>query len=355
MSSVSTAKWTIIDVPEAGDQQATYTFRCVNAVDFQIGYDLVFGLAGTLNQAIGSLQLSIAEHSGPDPKNMSWSTPAKLALEKVWPRFYLQNLVSAIAAAPTDPVTEFAAGAPMRLSWESNGTWFEVYEKARPTPVYAGTATYCDVPGVSTDTTFFVVASVSGNPPGDENGPGFEPILLYDSIGVTISNPVLTPTSVSASGGLAGASLAVSGAASAKDVQATGAITAESVAASSGISGASVTASGAVSGASLAVTGAATAASIAASGQISAASVAATGQVSAGSVSTTGAVSASTVYAKGMQTSVGDSIALMAQNNSPVPPDPGFSPAPMSSTTAPRSRCSPASLCTGGFGRESLT
>ena len=206
------------------------------------------------------LQLSVTEHSGTDAASMTWNEVGTFQFDKAWPRFYLQNVVAAAPDAPAQPVTEFPAGAPIRLSWDSNGTWFEVYEKAQAAPVYGGTAAYCDLPGVMTDTTLFVVASGSGDPAGAEDGTDFEPIALHDSLAVTVSNPVLTPTSVIASGPLGRASLDVSGT----------------------VSAATVSASGEVSGGSLFTTGSVSAASVAATGQVAAASVIAEESVLAG-------------------------------------------------------------------------
>ena len=184
--------------------------------------------------------------------------------------------------APTEPVTEFVAGGRIRLSWESNGTWFEVYEKANPKPVYAGAQTFCDLTGVLTDTTFFVVGEMAGGQPAPGGSPegeptpsgppegdapeGFAPVYLYADITVTVSNPALTPGSVACAGPVSAASLSASGAITGATLAASGGVTAGSLAASAGVTAASVAASGQLSGGS-----------VAAAGQVSGASLAVTG------------------------------------------------------------------------------
>nr|WP_295874732.1 hypothetical protein [uncultured Chitinophaga sp.] len=43
------------------------------------------------------------------------------------------------------PVTQFIAGSPFSLKWDSNGTNFNLYANDNPQPVYSGPATSCDV------------------------------------------------------------------------------------------------------------------------------------------------------------------------------------------------------------------
>ena len=124
----------------------------------------------------------------------------------------------AFAATGTDPrvpCTEFANGAPIKLSWESNGTSFKITMKDG-TEVYAGSETHCTLEnGVASDTTFFLVASVTGNPGQHEDPAGSEAFHLYDTLTVTIFNPHLTPRTVVTRGDFAtGGTLTVQGVAS---------------------------------------------------------------------------------------------------------------------------------------------
>ena len=215
--SVNTAKWSVSSIetktgkelgltdPEKAEvSYATFTFETRTPADNQIDYNLVFGLSAAVNQAIGEFDYIIWETSGTanDPASFTLKKGETddFQLEKVLPKFYLKNLVATTTAAPTVPSTEFANAAGIRLSWESNGTFFQLFEKNKPAPIYAGSRTsFTITAGAATDTTFILVASVTGNPDGD-SGAGYEPIYLYDSITITISNPDLTPKSSAVSG-----------------------------------------------------------------------------------------------------------------------------------------------------------
>jgi hypothetical protein len=88
---------------------------------------------------------------------------------------------------------------------------------------------------VSRDTTFVLAASMTGSPGQDTPQGGYQPIYLYDSLTVTVSNPVLTPTSVTVAGGLTvggatGLATTSTGALTAASATVTGALQAGSVA-----------------------------------------------------------------------------------------------------------------------------
>ncbi|WP_417670325.1 hypothetical protein [Roseibium sp.] len=231
-NSVNTPKWTmtlaeIVDGSviglTVGKSYARYTFETRTQTDNKIDYDLVIGLVADVNRATGTFEYLIQETSG-STNDPSTFTPKKAVfeLEKTTPQFYLNNFVATSTAAPTVPATEFANGAPIRFAWESNGTFFEIYEKNASTPVYSGTATTCTLTsGVKTDSTFILVASVTTGSAGSGGG-GYEPIYLYDSLTVTVSNPDLTPASISVSGDArVGGTLGVSGATTAGSIAAT--------------------------------------------------------------------------------------------------------------------------------------
>lgn len=112
--------------------------------------------------------------------------------------FYLQSFI-ANTVGGKQPVSEFANGAPIQLSWDSNGTAFTVYAAGDADPVYSGPSTSCVIEAGRTDTTTFILsATVTGGGQSGTPAPGFETVTLYDALTVTISNPDETPRSVGA-------------------------------------------------------------------------------------------------------------------------------------------------------------
>jgi hypothetical protein len=220
ISSLNNTTWSIIS-DDAGRRNelnlATslylVTFVCKDQTAWLINYNLVLGLAAQVNTVVGDFTVQVFEKSGTSAGNLTYKDPALFTLSKETPQFYLQNLVATAVGAPTIPATEFTSGQPFTLAWDSNGTFFQIYEKGNPTPIYAGMQATCTIQsGVQTDTTFFLVAMMTSNPTGDNPPPSFAPIYLYDALTVTISNPNLTPASVVASGNVTGTSLNVNGA-----------------------------------------------------------------------------------------------------------------------------------------------
>jgi hypothetical protein len=205
--SLNTKKWTItsqvkkgsdIGIGALSDQDyATFTYDCISSTDYLINYNLVFGVFGAVDSMVGDTQVMIRENSGTS-SDPSTFTPkvGSFPVSKAWPQFYLTNLVATTPSSPTVPTTDFANGAPIRFAWESNGSYFQLFMKDQTTPIYSGTATTCTLPGISRDTTFVLAASMTGAPGQDIPQGGYQPIYLYDSLSITVSNPVLTPTSV---------------------------------------------------------------------------------------------------------------------------------------------------------------
>jgi hypothetical protein len=249
VQSASSGAWETVEVrtgpwPGAGDDpyaHFTFTPRDNEPSSWNVGKNLVLGLQMTVNQMPGSFDYKIAETSGTDPKEMVQRV-ATIPLIKTAPQFYLQNLVAVTpnqpASAPVIPLTELALGAPFALQWESNGTWFEIYEKGSTAPVYSGSVPRYPAdpndpspPSLKTDTTFYLCASVTGDPSGDSPSQGYETIYLYDSLTLTVSNPALTPSTVKATGDVAtqadlsAATLGVSGSATVGSVGVDGAAT----------------------------------------------------------------------------------------------------------------------------------
>jgi hypothetical protein len=211
-ASASTNKWAVTTVLRMGRElgldtgvvYASFTYDCVSPTDYRIDYDLVFGAFGAVNEVSGDCAVLIRENSGTtnDPATFTSKT-STVTISKVSPRLYVDNFVATAPPTPTVPTTDFPAGAAINFAWESNGTYFQIFAKGQTTPVYAGTNTRFSRPaGVTSDTTFVLVASVTGNPGQDTPQGGYQPIYLYKSLTVTVSNPVLTPSSISVSGGL---------------------------------------------------------------------------------------------------------------------------------------------------------
>lgn len=205
--SVNTAKWGMVSleikkaselgIVEASDTFAVYTFQCRDPRDYRIDYPLVFGLKVEVNAIPGDFAYLVREHSGTtsDSAQFTWKD-CSFTLTKATPHFYLSNLMATQPESPTVPTTEFGNGKSIRLSWESNGTYFQLFRKNEPKPIYAGMATtYTVADGVKADTTFVLVASMAGDGGGDRAG-GYEPIYLYDALTVTVADPDLTPKTV---------------------------------------------------------------------------------------------------------------------------------------------------------------
>ena len=207
----NTSKWAITTVEiksgrELGLdndlQYASFTFQPRAQNDYLINYNLVFGVQGPMTQIIADCMIKIYENSGTtnNPNDFTLKeTSFKVSAST--PQFYLQNFATTAPASPTVPATEFANGADIQFSWESNGTFFEIYQKSVAKPIYSGTQTNFKLRGgVATNTSFFLVAMMSGNHGGDQPFGNYQPIFLYDALTITISNPDLTPRSAIISG-----------------------------------------------------------------------------------------------------------------------------------------------------------
>ncbi|SKA44452.1 hypothetical protein SAMN04488128_106406 [Chitinophaga eiseniae] len=82
------------------------------------------------------------------------------------------------------PVTQFTAGSPFSVRWDSNGTNFSLYVNGNSQPLYTGNATSTDLPrGLQANTTLILEA---------DNGED----KRYAFLTVIISNPVLTPDTI---------------------------------------------------------------------------------------------------------------------------------------------------------------
>ncbi|HEY0037889.1 MAG TPA: hypothetical protein VGB66_14430, partial [Longimicrobium sp.] len=139
-SSSNTNRWSMTSQVKKGSElweglvadqsYSTFIFEAITPSDYLINYNLVFGVFGAVNGIMGTSMVAIQENSGTtsDPNTFS-SKHAYYPVQKEFPRFYLQDLVSTTPSAPTVPTTDFANGAPIRLAWESDGTFFQVFQQ----------------------------------------------------------------------------------------------------------------------------------------------------------------------------------------------------------------------------------
>jgi hypothetical protein len=221
-ASLSTNRWSVSARVATGAEtglsravaDSVYTeffFDCSNAPDYSIDYGLALGVAGSVATTTGTGTVVVGEHSGstPDPSGFTLKETT-CSLATVWPQFYLENFIAAAPGNPTLPCSAFAAGSPVSLSWESNGSYFEVYVGDSGAPAWHGTDTLCQLPGYLVDTTCILVASLTG-PASSTPSSGFEPVYRYGSLTITILQPQLTPDSVTVGNGLTAASVGVSG------------------------------------------------------------------------------------------------------------------------------------------------
>lgn len=246
-AAVNTGKWVqtsmeVVDgetVGLAAGDWARFNYDLKEISDDQITYNLVFSLTGPVNNVIGTCTVAVQEQSSTvnnpsDFRINEGSFSVSLAL----PQLYLNNFVATKAASPTVPCTQFGNGEAINFAWESNGTWFQLYKKHDTAPFYAGAASTCTLSGgVPTDTTFFLVAAMTGDPGQDQPSGGFETIYLYDALTITIGNPDLVAKSllVNQNASVSG-NLGVTGTATVSGQSALGAVTASTLNVSGGTS-----------------------------------------------------------------------------------------------------------------------
>jgi hypothetical protein len=110
--------------------------------------------------------------------------------------FFLENF-RALGPDGVTPRSRFANGEKIALAWDSNGTAFKVYAGQDNKPVTT-TARSCTMPGRSDTTTFILEATVTGGSRSGTPQEGFETVTLYQALTVVVSNPDLTPSSLTA-------------------------------------------------------------------------------------------------------------------------------------------------------------
>ncbi|MFF3755346.1 hypothetical protein ACFYYH_33715 [Streptomyces sp. NPDC002018] len=198
--STSSGQWTVASLVQVTGEELGLaqsgqfyraTFRSVDEEYDLIGDTLDFGLSGPLSISTGPLAYYIQEHSGTTSDRDDYTKKSRvLTLTVTEPVFYLHSFLARGEAGATAPRTKFTGGSPVYLTWESNGTYFRLYDGDGDL-VQEGPETYCSIgyDVITMDTTFTLVASMS--PETEGNGSGFEPIYQYATLTVTITDPTL--------------------------------------------------------------------------------------------------------------------------------------------------------------------
>ncbi|GAA3690647.1 hypothetical protein GCM10022224_065130 [Nonomuraea antimicrobica] len=149
-----------------------------------IDQPLKISITGNIAAAPGSeLTCPTTETSGTTSGKYTPKSPQDLTWETAEPVFYLHNFLASAPDRPTIPRTKFKAGDEILLTWESNGSEFQLYDGVGAT-LYEGPATSYTISGstIVSDTTVTLRASVTT---------GFEASDRYATITVTITNPTL--------------------------------------------------------------------------------------------------------------------------------------------------------------------
>jgi hypothetical protein len=144
-------------------------------------------ISGSVSIGVDGADIILSELSAlvsPTPTFSVKKTPLHMDMEKDLPLF-VRSFVAKSVANPTVPDSEFANGAAISLSWESNGTNFLLYRKAELDALDLGSSTSCNLPeGITSDTTFVLVATL--NSPQSVS-------TLYEALTLTVSNPTYGP------------------------------------------------------------------------------------------------------------------------------------------------------------------
>lgn len=166
-----------------------------------VTYPLVFSISGLIAAAPGDpLLVQVVESSSTKPQGFTRKDARTLSMPVIQPVFYLRNFLARSASSPTVPRTRINAGDSIQLSWESNGSYFWLYDGENDTPRYEGTGTSWTVPSgtIHNDTTFVLKASAAD---GTQQAvpDGFETVEQYASLTITVKNPTLTGLTVTGS------------------------------------------------------------------------------------------------------------------------------------------------------------
>ncbi|MET1110066.1 MAG: hypothetical protein ABWX67_00920 [Allosphingosinicella sp.] len=161
---------------------AAIKFYTLDANAYEIDYPLQLTLTGRVGAGPGGrFPVVVQEHSGAASTAMAARRGTVGVVSDTAP-FYLANFVATAVGRPILPTTDFANGATVILSWDSNGDRYALWRKMETAPFWTGSETTCSFTGPTNDTPYFLVAT-SNDP--DVTGP------LYDTITITIANPDL--------------------------------------------------------------------------------------------------------------------------------------------------------------------
>ena len=166
-------------------------------IDFDLQFS--FNIQG-LDTNSGPFKAMIVESANTDGSTNYNSATIENDLTKSSPIFYVDNFIASSSGTGHDlnvPVGGFPNGEAFILSWQSNGTLFNIYTTEGTAPIYSDSDTQFLVSaGISKDTTFILQAQVTGGPESGTPAPGFETIYLYKALTVTCNNSDLTPKSI---------------------------------------------------------------------------------------------------------------------------------------------------------------
>ncbi|MBH0779466.1 hypothetical protein [Nocardia bovistercoris] len=200
--SCSNAAWEIdtstdIDDWDIGGKVQYYRtgFRTVERSDDRVDYPLNFGIDGILGANTGTLTCLLREHSGTTdtPADFTYKQGA-LTMPVDEQTFYLNNFLARDPGNPNVPRTKFTVGDRIDLTWESNGTAFQLYDGDGSLLTDGAGTQYTVWDGIDNDTTFTLCATLTSGNAQPQNG--FEPIYQYATLTVTVTNPILTDLTV---------------------------------------------------------------------------------------------------------------------------------------------------------------
>ncbi len=173
---------------------AAFTMVCRDEKLYKISGNQTFSISGDIGGQCGSSTIQIQETSSPDNQQEMQDRLYQFNCVKAEPEFYARNFITTAADQYTVPRSEFQKGEEIRFVWESNGTYFKIYQKDGKV-VYQGTQTSCVLQeGVQNDTAFVLVASMTGDWDEDQPQAGYQPVYIYRHLTVTVANPLLRPS-----------------------------------------------------------------------------------------------------------------------------------------------------------------
>ncbi|QJB37998.1 hypothetical protein HF324_09095 [Chitinophaga oryzae] len=148
-----------------------------------------FTFTGNVNALGGQAQIIIDEDSGTNPGDLEGREGYRSVTKSDKPLFYLRNLLAIDHLSPGFPCGAFKLGYPIEITWEGNGTSYDLYQSGISKAIYSGQDTnYTLEQGITDITTFCCVAH---NANGDK---------LYECLTLTVTNPAITAQTVTSAG-----------------------------------------------------------------------------------------------------------------------------------------------------------